>query len=262
MQEFAEHLDRCLQQSGMPLRRIALLSGLPHQTLHNWLKGTRPRWYAGLSGDLHRLAAVLGLDEEAVERLLRLAGCIPAQSERLEGKEDLMRGRYQVPKGWDVAGMAPDMYEMGLDPSVLYQNKPAVTLKARPNPAAFGTLMQTFKADAYQGKRLRFSAVVRSEEIDNTANLWMRVDGPNGQMLAFDNMRDRPITGTTDWTRYAVVLDIAPDAEAVAFGIFLAGDGQVWMADVHMDEVGPDIPTTDTMADIVHPAPENLEFEA
>jgi hypothetical protein len=64
----------------------------------------------------------------------------------------------------------------------------------------FGTLMQTFKADSFRTKRIRFSGYVRSKEVMDWAGLWLRVDGSNGgEMLAFDNMQDRPIKGTTDW---------------------------------------------------------------
>ncbi len=37
----------------------------------------------------------------------------------------------------------------------------------------------------------------------------MRVDGPNVTVLAFDNMKEQPIQGTTNWQGYAVVLDVA-----------------------------------------------------
>ena len=54
----------------------------------------------------------------------------------------------------------------------------------------------------------------------------MRVDGPDsGRHLAFDNMLDRPIKGTTDWTRYAVVLDVDKTAVAIAFGVLAGGEG-------------------------------------
>src|SRR5512138_2169475 len=120
---------------------------------------------------------------------------------------------------------------MGLDPTLTYENRSCVTIKAGPEPAAFGALSQTIKADAYRGQRLRFSALVRTENAENMAALFMRVGGPGDKMLAIDNMRDRRITGTTGWTRYAIVLDVAEDAETIIFGFFLSLNGQAWMAD-------------------------------
>ena len=80
-------------------------------------------------------------------------------------------------------------------------------------------------------------------------------------MLAFDNMLHRQITGTNEWARHAVVLDVAEDAESIAFGILLSLNGQVWMADVHLDVVGPDVPTTDVLDEMNPCFPVNLEFE-
>jgi len=166
-----------------------------------------------------------------------------------------------LPKGWFVSGDAPDKYMMGLDTTVTYENRPCVTIKARPDPTEFATLMQSLKADAYHGKRLRFLAAVRSVDVENRAAIWMRVGGVGGKMLAFDNMLHRQITGTTEWAHYAVVLDVAEEAESIAFGILLAQKGQVWMADVHLDVVGADVPTTDLLEEIAPYYPVNLGFD-
>ena len=168
---------------------------------------------------------------------------------------------FRIPKGWFVSGDAPDKYEMGLDTSVNYENRPCVTIKACPDPTEFAALCQTFKADTYHGKRLRFSAAVRSADVENRAALFMRVGGADDKMLAFDNMRDRPITGTNEWVHHAIVLDVSEDAETIVFGVLLSLNGQVWMADVHLDAVGPDIPTTDLLEELVPDFPVNLEFE-
>jgi hypothetical protein len=58
------------------------------------------------------------------------------------------------------------------------------------------------------------------------AGLWMRVDGQEPKMLAFDNMQGRPIQGTTAWKRYEVILDVDPQATAIAFGILWTRRGR------------------------------------
>ena len=72
----------------------------------------------------------------------------------------------------------------------------------------------------------------------------MRVDGPNGYLLSFDNMENRPIVSTSDWQKYAVVLDVPENACQIAFGILLAGKGQVWLSDVQFAIVGSNVATT------------------
>ena len=89
----------------------------------------------------------------------------------------------------------------------------------------------------------------------------MRVSDTNGKILAFDNMRNRFITGTNDWAHHAIVLDVAENAEDIIFGLLSSMNGQVWMADVHLEVVGRDVPTTDVLEEIAPYFPVNLAFD-
>jgi hypothetical protein len=259
--KFSGQLNVFINQAGLPLRRVASQSGIPHQTIFNWLKGSQPRWYAALPDDLHRLGIALGLDDDETKLLIRLAGGISERSDLLNIQEVSMEGSFRMPKGWFVTGDAPDKYTLGVDPSVSYLNRSCVTIKSGTEPTEFAALAQVIKADAYHGKRLRFSATVRSIEIKNRAALFMRVSGADGRMLAFDNMRNRPITGTNDWADYTIVLDVGDVAEEIIFGLLLSLEGQVWMANVHLEIVDTDVPTTDLLAEIAPYFPVNLNFE-
>jgi len=98
--------------------------------------------------------------------------------------------------------------------------------------------------------------------VSDWAGLWLRVDGPKSEPLAFDNMQERAIKGDTDWTKYEIVLDVPDHAAEIAFGLLLSGKGQVWMDDLKFEVVGKDVPTTgkglekETVA-----SPINLDFE-
>ncbi len=64
------------------------------------------------------------------------------------------------------------------------------------------------------------------EEIeDGWGGLWMRVDGRDRKITAFDNMQNRSIKGTTDWSTYSVVLDVSEEAVDVSFGTLMSGKG-------------------------------------
>jgi len=66
----------------------------------------------------------------------------------------------------------------------------------------------------------------------------MRVDGPKrNESLAFDNMKERTITGTTDWQTYEVVLDVPAVATFICFGILVHGSDHAWLSDVRFEEV-------------------------
>jgi hypothetical protein len=91
---------------------------------------------------------------------------------------------------------------------------------------------------------VRITGYVRSAEVASWAGLWLRVDGPDHKLLAFDNMQDRAVKGTTDWKQYEIVLDVADTAQGLAFGVLLAGTGQVWLNDMKFETVGTEVPTT------------------
>jgi len=54
-----------------------------------------------------------------------------------------------------------------------------------------------------------------------------------------------------------IVLDVPENAAALAYGILLAGDGQVWMDDLKFEVVKPDVP----VSGVTSSPPRNLNFE-
>jgi hypothetical protein len=165
-----------------------------------------------------------------------------------------------APKGWHISGDRPRDYEVAVDANVFYGQKAAVRLRSvSPTIDGFGALIQKVRAEKYRGRRVRLSAYVKSDSLQQWAGLWMRIDGPGG-VLSIDNMHDRPIVGTRDWTRYEVVLNVPEYADAIAFGDLVIGTGTVWMADVSL-EIAPDSATA-TAAPVAHEAPTNLDFSA
>jgi transcriptional regulator with XRE-family HTH domain len=261
--KFSEQLNRYVTQSGLSLRQMANSSGISHQTIHNWLQGVQPRWHTALMDDLQNLGNTLGLTRDEINLLLQLAGCISARY-KLVVQEASMGSTYRIPQGWFISGDEPadvEDYEIGVDSDLTYKEKPCITIKAKPDPAEFAALAQQIKAEAYHGKRLRFSAALRAQDIECRAALFMRISGQNGKLLAFDNMRERPVSGTTDWENHEIVLDVAEEAEDILFGVLLSMEGQVWMADVKLEDVDRNVPTTDILEEIAPFFPVNLDFE-
>jgi hypothetical protein len=144
-----------------------------------------------------------------------------------------------LPKGWFAAGAAPNDYEMGFE-----GGGQSGYIKSRERPRDFGTLMTIIEAAPYRGKRVRMTGYAKSLQVQDWAGFWMRIDGPNQEMLGFDNMQDRPIIGTTERTKSQIVLDVPAESIKIAYGVLLGGDGQVWFDGIEIDVVGEDIPTT------------------
>lgn len=151
-----------------------------------------------------------------------------------------------LPAGWFLAGKSPELYEAGIDHTQTVTGKGAKYIHSitREN-TSWGTLMQMFSAEKYRGQRVRLQARVKTREVSGWAGLWMRVDGPKGTS-AFYNSQEKPIKGSTDWQLRTVVLDVAPDAGEIAFGMTHHGAGEIWMDDLKLDVVGKSVPTDST----------------
>lgn len=150
----------------------------------------------------------------------------------------------EIPKGWFVAGSAPNDYDFSRDASTAQSGRFSGLIAAKPgiDSNGFGTLMQIIDAGNYRGGRLRMSGYLETSEVAK-AQMWMRVDGPDGKVLSFDNMDSRPVRGTTGWTRYEIVLDVPAESIDIAFGFFLApGGGKVWGDSFRLERVDPTAP--------------------
>ena len=167
-----------------------------------------------------------------------------------------------LPAVWHITGnRAPD-YEAGILPGITYGEDRVAQLRLRPSVAeiaGFGALVQIIAAPRYLGRRVR-RAVMRAREVTDWAGLWLRVDGPN-RAVVLDNMQDRALRGTTDWTEAAIVLDVAEQATQLLFGALLSGAGAVDLARLRFEEASADTPSTVTGRPLPDEPP-SLDFGA
>jgi erythromycin esterase-like protein len=159
------------------------------------------------------------------------------------------KGRVQF-TGFDMqtpdvaAGIVGD-FVAGNDPDYTAAVRQAIdqAKNARPSGPSFGVATATFPVKDAAGKRVRFSGYIKTEGVtDGFAGLWWRVDGPSG-VLAFDNMQNRGVTGTTDWKRYDIELPVAADTKNINFGALFPGTGTAWFDGLSVELDG--VPYTD-----------------
>jgi hypothetical protein len=173
---------------------------------------------------------------------------------------------FDLPTGWFNAGSKPKSYEMGIDKSAGQNGKNAATIKSIDKTIdGFGTLMQQCNPNKYLGKRIKMSGFVKTENVTGWAGLWLRVDQTGSrQPLSFDNMADRPIKGTTDWTKYEITLDVPNNASLIAYGALIDGTGQIWFDNITFEIISDFAPSTGSTNLKKSPTvdePTNLDFE-
>ena len=147
-------------------------------------------------------------------------------------------------------------YSTGIDKQITLKGAKSAFIesnKTNLSTKKFGTLMNTADVYKYRGKRIQLTVYIKTQDVTGRAGAWFRIDGRKsdkrvsgkGKTLAFDNMRSRPIKGTTEWAGYSVVLDVPSRAREMAFGVLLVGSGKVWFNELNFHIVSQDTPVTD-----------------
>lgn len=136
-------------------------------------------------------------------------------------------------------------YELKQDKEYDASNQEVYSIKSlKPKIYGFGNIMKSIASDEYKGKTVKMTGFVKSEDVKNWAGLWMRVDYYGTDVLAFDNMQNRAIKRTKDWTKYEVVLFVPQEATSISYGVLLYGTGQIWFKDVKLEIVDDSIAET------------------
>lgn len=165
---------------------------------------------------------------------------------------------FKLPSGWIIAGSKPTCYEMGIDTSVKGPDSSNVaSIKCIKKTKGFGTLMQQCLPGKYKGKKLRVSARLKLKDVKDWAGIWFRTDiNYPYTVLSFDNMYDKHLNGTVEWTEYSFEIDVPEETELINYGALLSGTGQIWMDNFKLEIIGE---MTDKRQ--IQSEPKNLNFD-
>lgn len=152
------------------------------------------------------------------------------------------------PMGFYTGG---DGYQVKLDKRFSQSGHQSLLMRyvpPPPIPTGGGVASASFPVAGAAGKRVRLSGYIKTQDVSQGfAGLWLRIDGPSG-VLAFDNMQDRGVTGTTGWERYEVELPVAADATNVVFGALFPANGTGWFDSLKLEVDGAPYPGSDKVA--------------
>ncbi len=140
------------------------------------------------------------------------------------------------PSGWLLSDDAA--YLITHDSTHSKSGKYSASIRFTGKNAGYKTL-SVILPQAYDGKKITLSGYIKTENVsDGYAGLWMRID----PSIAFENMSSQGITGTTDWKKYEITLDMNPKmTEKIEIGGVLVGKGQIWLDDFEVTIDGKQI---------------------
>lgn len=169
------------------------------------------------------------------------------------GFENIENG---FPSGWNK-NSNPN-YTRVLDSTNVKSGKYAVSIEFKKGIPAFDSW--TFAIpDNYAGRKITFSGYIKTENVtDGYAGLWMRID----PSIAFDNMAKNGVTGTTDWTKYEITLDMNPEkTKQIFIGGLLSGKGKMWIDDLKVSIDGKEIKDLKPIERKLFAAEKDKEFD-
>jgi len=174
-----------------------------------------------------------------------LAICMGCQSGENQSEEnhakfnlDFEQVSNNRPIGW-VEGTCVGNYAIYLDSAISQNGKYSAVIEFKENRTASFHSLAFILPDNYEGQQITLSGYIKTENVtDGYAGLWMRID----PQIAFDNMNERGVIGTTDWTKYEVSLQMNPDATTqIVIGGLLVGKGKMWLDNLTITIDGEDI---------------------
>lgn len=155
-----------------------------------------------------------------------------------------------LPPGWRRTGSSgPHSYTLRIDREMRLSGRSSLRLQsATATPDGFVAVVQSFRADSYLGRRVRFTGSAKTGDVSGSAGLWMRIDGDPGG-TPFDNMGNEPLIGSFDWGAHNLVLDVPAGATRILIGALLVGSGTLWIDDLSFEIVDMSVSTTGTVLD-------------
>jgi len=167
----------------------------------------------------------------------------------------------QTINGWFKTGSKAKSYEIGLNSSESKTGKKCAFIKSVEDEInGFGALMQICDAKLYLGKRIKMTGFVKADEVQNWSGMWLRVDSKyGGKSLSFDNMKDRPIKGSTEWVKCEIILNVPNESSTLNYGVLLNGKGIVYFDRVSFEILGN--MTDEVVVKKIPEKPSNIDFE-
>jgi hypothetical protein len=172
------------------------------------------------------------------------------------------REYFKAARGWRYDSSPEALYRCERVPTAFGELAAwTITSKGEQKPVTtdrdtvVGYVMQTFSAVPFRGKKIKFSAQIKSENCNDRCGLVLMVQGPFYRWKSIATMQEECATGTSDWHEYSRVLAVSEQAYSIAIWLQLDGGGKGWFSDIRVTEADVDEKVTQRGA-----GPLNLDF--
>jgi C-terminal processing protease CtpA/Prc len=165
---------------------------------------------------------------------LIITGCTPTVNDINGSFESITDNK--LPKGW-IIGLAPGESTkdvIGLDSTFAQNGRYSLSIAGTKRQGKAGILSYTIPR-TYEGSEIELKGYIKTENVEEGfAGLWLRIDGKE-ESLAFNNMQNVNLKGTTNWKEYSIKLPYnSMSARSISLGGLLVGGGKMWMDNLRL----------------------------
>jgi hypothetical protein len=204
-----------------------------------WMQGKGQIWMRDLKVEEVPLTVAVNFDRNAPR-----PNAIPALSLAPVSEPRPTDRFLPPPQRWLALGEQNfELCDAGIDAKLLASGQRNLSIACKVPVRAY--LRHTIEAQPWWGKRVRFSAWLKTEGVEPRtdgggkpgASLYLSTTGAGDATT-----REATVTGTTDWTYHELVLDIPVGSASpyIPMGLSLVGTGQLWARDFKFEEVPRD----------------------
>ncbi|MBZ0243619.1 MAG: peptidase S41, partial [Bacteroidales bacterium] len=172
---------------------------------------------------------------------------------------DFQQNENGYPAKWENFGS--EEYKIYIDSVNVKSGKFSAVIENTDEKSDFKALAISLPNN-YNGKFIRLTGYIKTENVtEGYAGLWMRID----PQLAFDNMNNRGVTGTTDWAKHEITLPLNPQkTDKIVIGGLLVGKGKMWLDDLQVQIDGKDLdnPKLEIFEREILPAEKDKAFDS
>ena len=134
----------------------------------------------------------------------------------------------EMPKNWNLVNSE---YEIKLDEKEHVSLKKSLRIQGKNFNTDASGISMAFPTYLVKGKRIEFKGKIKTEGVKNGyAGLFWNVIN-NDKLIGFDNMQDRGLKDSHDWTEVSIRMSIDTSATLIEFGGLLTGQGTAWFDD-------------------------------
>jgi hypothetical protein len=167
-----------------------------------------------------------------------------------------------LPKAWTKSGTWAGSYSMKIKPNEGLNNSNALELESiEKNIMGSGAVIQTISSSNYIGKRIKLSAYIKTEKVNDFACLILcsnqNLDELWNDVVTNSEDKKTYLKGVHEYKKIECYLNVTDNFGNIVLGAMIKGEGKIWLDRFNLEIIENIAESGNELSK----APQNMEFE-